>query len=258
MLCLSNVWTTPLLNAKWVSGVILENEFGRFLSDSKSSSVTRRRLPVWSQNNNDINLFCHFSLTHLHYLIPMNCVRRIGSCPAVPQRRLPRRTISRIRNGRTTRPLNCASVQELPPTNNSSVSLGSVIIVDNYDSFTYNLSQVRVSAVVRINCFQYLGELNCDHLVVYNDEKSVHELKKLKPRGILISPGPGRPEDSGISMQVIEELGPDLPIMGVCMGLQCMAQVFGGRIIRSPTGVMHGKTSPVHHTNEGLLRGLPK
>lgn len=195
---------------------------------------------------------------NLDYLVRMNCVIRVGSRPTLPQRRLSRRTISQTRIRKTTRPLNCASVQESPPANNSTVSLGSVIIVDNYDSFTYNLSQVRISAVFSLNCFQYLGELNCDHLVVYNDEKSVHELKKLKPRGILISPGPGRPEDSGISMQVIEELGPDLPIMGVCMGLQCMAQVFGGRIIRSPTGVMHGKTSPVHHTNEGLLKGLPK
>eukprot|EP00210_Caulerpa_lentillifera_P002761 g2640.t1 len=173
----------------------------------------------------------------------MSCLARIGSRPSLPQRRL-RRSSSGVRIGRLNRPLRCASVQDAAPANNSSISLSSVILIDNYDSFTYNLSQ-------------YLGELQCDHVVVYNDEKSVHELKKMKPRGILISPGPGRPEDSGISMQVIEELGQDLPIMGVCMGLQCMTQVFGGTIIRSPSGVMHGKTSPVHHTNQGLLKGLP-
>lgn len=121
---------------------------------------------------------------------------------------------------------------------------GPVIVVDNYDSFTYNLCQ-------------YLGDLGCDYLVFPNDTKTVDEIHQMKPKGILVSPGPGRPEDSGISLEIVEKLGRvGYPIFGVCMGHQCIGQVFGGRVIRAPCGVMHGKTSPVFHTNTGLLRGL--
>lgn len=121
---------------------------------------------------------------------------------------------------------------------------GPVVVVDNYDSFTYNLCQ-------------YLGDLDCDFIVFPNDAKTVEEIKAMNPRGILVSPGPGRPEDSGISLEIIEKLGPEgFPVFGVCMGHQCIGQVFGGKIIRAPSGVMHGKTSPVFHTDIGLLKGL--
>jgi len=120
---------------------------------------------------------------------------------------------------------------------------GPVVVVDNYDSFTYNLSQ-------------YLGDLGCDHVVLKNDERTVDEIRAMNPRGILVSPGPGRPEDSGISLEIIRELGPHLPLLGVCMGHQCIGQVFGGAVIRAPCGVMHGKSSPVHHDNVGVLQGL--
>lgn len=121
---------------------------------------------------------------------------------------------------------------------------GPVIVIDNYDSFTYNLCQ-------------YLGDLGCEYVVFPNDSKTVEEIHQMKPKGILVSPGPGRPEDSGISLEIVEKLGrAGYPIFGVCMGHQCIGQVFGGRVIRAPSGVMHGKTSPVFHTNTGLLQGL--
>lgn len=117
-------------------------------------------------------------------------------------------------------------------------------MVDNYDSFTYNLCQ-------------YLGDLGCEYVVYANDEKTVEEIQAMNPAGILVSPGPGRPEDSGISLEIIEKLGPaGFPVFGVCMGHQCIGQVFGGRVVRAPSGVMHGKTSPVWHTDTGLLQGL--
>ncbi|KAK9831463.1 hypothetical protein WJX81_007835 [Elliptochloris bilobata] len=109
--------------------------------------------------------------------------------------------------------------------------------------FTYNLCQ-------------YLGDLGCEHVVYKNDEVTVEEIAATNPRGILVSPGPGRPVDSGISVQVVRELGPRMPLFGVCMGHQCIGEVFGGRIVRAPTGVMHGKVSPVMHTNVGLLEGM--
>jgi anthranilate synthase component II len=128
----------------------------------------------------------------------------------------------------------------------ASSSKGPIVVVDNYDSFTYNLCQ-------------YLGDHNCEYIVFTNDEKTVDEIGAMKPGGILVSPGPGRPEDSGISLEVIEKLGPEgVPIFGVCMGHQCIGQVFGGDIVRAPEGVMHGKTSPVFHNGDktGLLGGL--
>ncbi|KAM7487813.1 hypothetical protein LguiB_025297 [Lonicera macranthoides] len=121
-----------------------------------------------------------------------------------------------------------------------------VIVIDNYDSFTYNLCQ-------------YIGELGCNFEVYRNDELTVDELKKKNPRGILISPGPGEPKESGISLQTVLELGPMVPLFGVCMGLQCIGEAFGGKIVRSPYGVMHGKSSPVYYNEggeDGLFAGL--
>ena len=117
------------------------------------------------------------------------------------------------------------------------------ILLDNYDSFTYNLCQ-------------YLGNCGCDYVVFKNDEITVEEVRAMNPRGILMSPGPGAPEDSGIALQTIKELGPEFPLFGVCMGHQCIGQVFGGKIVRAPCGVMHGKTSPVTHLDKGILQGL--
>lgn len=123
-----------------------------------------------------------------------------------------------------------------------------VVVIDNYDSFTYNLCQ-------------YLGDLGCKIEVYRNDEITVEELRTKNLRGILISPGPGNPQDSGISLEIVRKLGPTIPLFGVCMGLQCMGEAFGGKIVRAPNGVMHGKTSQVFYEENGepgLLDGLPK
>ena len=123
-----------------------------------------------------------------------------------------------------------------------------LIIIDNYDSFTYNL-------------VQYLGELAVNlpvakQIKVFrNDKISVDEIRALKPDGIIISPGPGRPEDAGISLKLIEELGAGYPILGVCLGHQSIGQVFGGKIVSAPE-LMHGKTSEVFHTGVGVFQGL--
>ena len=123
-----------------------------------------------------------------------------------------------------------------------------ILVIDNYDSFTYNL-------------VQYLGELGAElpvaaEIQVYrNDQISLEQIRHLQPAGIVISPGPGRPEDAGISLQVIEELGPTVPILGVCLGHQGIGQVFGGNVVSAPT-LMHGKTSPVHHTGVGVFQEL--
>ena len=123
-----------------------------------------------------------------------------------------------------------------------------LIVIDNYDSFTYNL-------------VQYLGELAvnfpvADQIEVFrNDKISIEEIRALKPDGIVISPGPGRPEDAGISLKLIEELAPKYPILGVCLGHQSIAQVFGGKIVSAPE-LMHGKTSQVSHTGVGVFQGL--
>lgn len=128
-----------------------------------------------------------------------------------------------------------------------SKSNDPIVVIDNYDSFTYNLCQ-------------YMGELGFHFEVYRNDELTVEELKRKNPRGVLISPGPGTPQDSGISLQTVFELGPTIPVFGVCMGLQCMGEAFGGKIIRAPSGVMHGKSSLVYYDEkgeDGLLAGLP-
>ena len=123
-----------------------------------------------------------------------------------------------------------------------------ILVIDNYDSFTYNL-------------VQYLGELGqelpiaSDIRVYRNDAIDLETINQLKPDGILISPGPGRPEDAGISLQLIEKLGSQIPILGVCLGHQSIGQVFGGQVVSAPV-LMHGKTSPVHHHNTGIFAGL--
>ncbi|KAG8498729.1 hypothetical protein CXB51_005089 [Gossypium anomalum] len=150
------------------------------------------------------------------------------------------------------------------------ISKNPIIVIDNYDSFTYNLCQGRSNLMVLTNEIQYstasakslyVGELGCHFEVYRNDELTVEELKMRNPRGVLISPGPGTPQDSGISLQTVLELGPIVPLFGVCMGLQCIGEAFGGKIIRSPYGVMHGKSSLVYHDEkgeDGLLAGLSK
>jgi anthranilate synthase component 2 len=123
-----------------------------------------------------------------------------------------------------------------------------ILVIDNYDSFTYNL-------------VQYLGELGAElpiaaEVQVYrNDKISLEQVQQLQPDGVVISPGPGRPEDAGISLELIRQLGPTLPILGVCLGHQSIGQVFGGNIVRAPE-LMHGKTSQVHHQGVGVFRGL--
>ena len=118
-----------------------------------------------------------------------------------------------------------------------------IAIIDNYDSFTYNL-------------VQYFGELGAQVEVFRNDAVSVKQLERLNPSHIVISPGPGDPSDAGISNQVIRELGPHTPLLGVCLGHQCIGEVFGGRVIGA-SRLMHGKTSPIHHYGEGLFSGIP-
>lgn len=123
-----------------------------------------------------------------------------------------------------------------------------ILVIDNYDSFTYNL-------------VQYLGELGLEipvasDLKVYrNDKITIDQINTLKPDGIVISPGPGRPEDAGICLDVIAKLGMTTPILGVCLGHQSIGQVFGGKIISAST-LMHGKTSEIHHNNVGVFAGL--
>ena len=119
-----------------------------------------------------------------------------------------------------------------------------VLVIDNYDSFVYNL-------------VQYLGELGADPVVHRHDDLTVASVADLAPDAILISPGPGRPEDAGVSNQVIETFAGRTPILGVCLGHQCIGQVFGGQVVRAPA-VVHGKTSLVHHRGEGVLAGLPQ
>ena len=118
-----------------------------------------------------------------------------------------------------------------------------VLVIDNYDSFTYNL-------------VQYLGELNQEIKVFRNDQITVEEIRQLNPDHILISPGPGDPEDGGVSQSVIRELGGEIPILGVCLGHQCIGNVFGGKVTRAPS-LMHGKVSKIHHHGDGLFTGLP-
>ncbi len=118
-----------------------------------------------------------------------------------------------------------------------------IAVIDNYDSFTYNL-------------VQYLGELGAEVRVFRNDAITVEDLDALEPSHIVISPGPGDPSEAGISRRVIRELGARRPVLGVCLGHQCIGDAFGGRVVRAGR-LFHGKTSPIYHYGEGLFRGLP-
>ncbi len=123
-----------------------------------------------------------------------------------------------------------------------------ILVIDNYDSFTYNL-------------VQYLGELGAElpvssEIQVYrNDQITLDKIRYLQPNGIVISPGPGRPDEAGISLALIEQLGQTLPILGVCLGHQSLGQVYGGQVIAAPL-LMHGKTSQIYHKGVGVFAGL--
>ncbi|WP_216907779.1 aminodeoxychorismate/anthranilate synthase component II [Synechococcus sp. CCY 0621] len=125
-----------------------------------------------------------------------------------------------------------------------------LLVLDNYDSFTFNL-------------VQYLGELAADYplaaevRVERNDALNLEQIRALAPAAILISPGPGDPDQAGVCQEVLRDLGPTVPVLGVCLGHQCLAQVFGGRVVRARE-LMHGKTSPVHHRGAGVFEGLPE
>ncbi|GGA84346.1 anthranilate synthase component 2 [Arenimonas soli] len=118
-----------------------------------------------------------------------------------------------------------------------------LLMIDNYDSFTYNL-------------VQYLGELGQDVKVVRNDELTVAQIAALAPERIVISPGPCTPNEAGVSLQVLEKLSGQVPILGVCLGHQSLGQAFGGKVVRART-IMHGKTSPIRHKGLGVFAGLP-
>ena len=118
-----------------------------------------------------------------------------------------------------------------------------IILIDNYDSFTYNL-------------VHYLGELGPEVQVHRNDKISVDEVLACQPKGIVISPGPCDPDQAGISLELVERAGPSIPVFGVCLGHQTIGQAYGGRIVRAPQ-LMHGKVSKVHHHGRGLFEGVP-
>jgi anthranilate synthase/aminodeoxychorismate synthase-like glutamine amidotransferase len=118
-----------------------------------------------------------------------------------------------------------------------------LLVLDNYDSFTYNL-------------VQYFGELGYEAVVRRNDQVSIGEIAELKPTHICISPGPGRPAEAGVSNEVVRRFAPSVPLLGVCLGHQCIAEVFGGRVVRAER-LMHGKTSEIHHDGSGVFADLP-
>lgn len=117
-----------------------------------------------------------------------------------------------------------------------------ILVIDNYDSFTYNL-------------VQYLGELNAEPVVSRNDEVTIPKICRLKPRQIVISPGPSTPKEAGISNEVIREFSGKIPILGVCLGHQCIGEVFGGRVVRAER-IMHGKISQIHHNGKTIFRKI--
>jgi len=118
-----------------------------------------------------------------------------------------------------------------------------LLLIDNYDSFTYNL-------------YQYFAELGVEVSVARNDKITLAQIETLKPEYIVVSPGPGTPRDAGISSDVIRRFGPVLPVLGVCLGHQCLGETYGATVGRAPV-IMHGKSSPVRHIGTGLFRGLP-
>ncbi|CAL0324842.1 unnamed protein product [Lupinus luteus] len=195
------------------------------LSLSQSSCLFHQNLSLSSRSLN----FPRFNLPLPNQPSSLNLCssakRVVGSVPKATESALETNSRSPISAGKTTNP---------------------IVVIDNYDSFTYNLCQ-------------YMGELGFHFEVYRNDELTVEELKRKNPRGVLISPGPGTPQDSGISLQTVLELGPIVPLFGVCMGLQCMGEAFGGKIVRSPSGVVHGKSSLVYYDEkgeDGLFAGL--
>ncbi len=118
-----------------------------------------------------------------------------------------------------------------------------LLLIDNYDSFTYNL-------------FQYLSELGEKVVVVRNDKTTIEEIERMKPQRLVISPGPSTPLRAGISNEVIRHFGPRLPVLGVCLGHQCLGYSYGGKIVQADK-IMHGKSSSIHHKGQGVFAGLP-
>lgn len=121
---------------------------------------------------------------------------------------------------------------------------GKLLVIDNYDSFTYNL-------------VQYLGELKANPVVFRNDKISIAQIKKMNPKQIVISPGPCTPKEAGISNEVINTFKDEIPILGVCLGHQCIGDVFGGKVIRA-SQIMHGKTSQIYHDKKDIFKSLPE
>ena len=119
-----------------------------------------------------------------------------------------------------------------------------ILMIDNYDSFTYNL-------------VQYLGELGAEVETVRNDAVSVEEIRAMKPEGIVISPGPCTPNEAGICVELVRTLGQSIPMLGVCLGHQCIGQAFGAKVVRAER-IMHGKTSMIYHRSQGVFAGLPQ
>ena len=119
-----------------------------------------------------------------------------------------------------------------------------ILVIDNYDSFTYNL-------------VQYLGELGADLVVYRNDQISLEEIADIAPEKIVISPGPCTPNEAGISVALVQHFAGEIPILGVCLGHQSIGQAFGGKIVGAPT-IMHGKVSEIHHSGESIFQGLPE
>jgi anthranilate synthase component II len=119
-----------------------------------------------------------------------------------------------------------------------------LVLIDNYDSFAYNL-------------VHYLGELGATCEVFRNDKVSVGEVLKLKPKGIVLSPGPCTPNEAGICLELIAQAGPSIPVLGVCLGHQAIGQAYGGKVVRAPV-LMHGKLSKIAHNGQGVFKGLPK
>lgn len=118
-----------------------------------------------------------------------------------------------------------------------------ILLLDNYDSFTWNL-------------YQYLGELGTVVEVVRNDKITVDEIRRMQPEKIIVSPGPCTPAEAGISVDLIRQLGPTIPTLGVCLGHQCIGEAFGGKVVRAPE-LVHGKTSAIYHQGAGVFAGLP-
>lgn len=119
-----------------------------------------------------------------------------------------------------------------------------ILVIDNYDSFTYNL-------------VQYIGSFGCDVKVYRNDKITIREIQDLSPKAIIISPGPGVPRNAGVALEIIKELGKDIPILGVCLGHQCIGEVYGGKVVKSEN-LMHGKTSLIYHDGKSLFEKIPK